>query len=68
MHVQYEKNKNEKAVLNKIILQDYPGMFSWAGEINIFKHALVKNGFFASFSPRVTVEKIEKGDLDATFR
>ena len=48
--------------------QDYPGMFSWAGEINIFKHALVKNGFFASFSPRVTVEKIEKGDLDATFR
>jgi hypothetical protein len=25
---------------------DFPEAFTWAGEINVFKHALVGNGFF----------------------
>ncbi len=47
--------------------QDFPGAFRWAGEINVFKHALVTNGFFdPTSSPRVTVARLP--ELDRTFR
>jgi hypothetical protein len=43
----------------------FPGMFGWAGEINIFKHALAANGFWTK--PRITLDRIEKGEYDDFF-
>ena len=34
------------------------GVFGWAGEINVFKHALAANGFFAN-GERVSVDQSE---------
>lgn len=46
--------------------QDFPGVFNWAGEINVFKHALAGNGFFDG--QRVTVAQINSGSLDSLFQ
>ena len=43
----------------------YPGVFKWAGEINVFKHALAGNGFFDG--PRVTTAMVNSGKLDHFF-
>ena len=46
----------------------YPKTFKWMGEINVFKHALAGNGFFSDFTgPRLTVARVEAGELDALF-
>ena len=42
-------------------------MFGWAGEINVFKHALAANGFFAN-GERVSEARVARGDLDGFFR
>lgn len=44
---------------------EFPGAFGWAGEINVFKHALASNGFFNQ--PRVTERMVLNGDLDYLF-
>eukprot|EP00095_Tigriopus_kingsejongensis_P012514 maker-scaffold455_size166772-snap-gene-0.29 protein:Tk12514 transcript:maker-scaffold455_size166772-snap-gene-0.29-mRNA-1 annotation:"hypothetical protein BRAFLDRAFT_82927" len=46
--------------------QDYPDVFQWAGEINVFKHALAGNGFFNQ--PRVTETFVHSGALDPFFQ
>ena len=46
--------------------KDFPNTFAWAGEINVFKHALAANGFFNG--PRVTVSHVESGALDSLFQ
>ena len=43
----------------------HPMAFTWSGELNVFKHALVGNGFFTH--PRVTVLRVESGEYDALF-
>lgn len=48
-------------------MQNFPNAFSWAGEINVFKHALAANGFFADPNNRVTVARINRGEYDAIF-
>lgn len=48
------------------LTNEFPGVFKWAGEINVFKHALAGNGFFEN--PRVTVDRIDNGDYDHFFR
>ena len=45
--------------------EDYPDTFRWAGEINVFKHALAANGFFVW--PRVDTDTINVGALDPFF-
>lgn len=46
----------------------YPKTFTWAGELNVFKHALAGNGFFSDFTgPRLTVARVESGELDELF-
>ena len=46
----------------------FPHTFKWMGEINVFKHALAGNGFFSDFTgPRLTVARIEAGELDELF-
>lgn len=47
------------------LTSEYPGVFGWAGEINVFKHALAANGFWEQ--PRVTIDRIEKGEYDSFF-
>ena len=42
-------------------------MFQWFGEINVFKHALAANGFFAPDSPRVTVDRVNNGEYNSVF-
>ena len=37
----------------------FPHAFSWAGEINVFKHALASNGFFEG--QRVTEKMVKEG-------
>ena len=44
---------------------EFPGAFGWAGEINVFKHALASNGFF--HQNRVTERMLHNGDLDYLF-
>jgi len=44
----------------------YQNVFKWAGEINVYKHALAANGFFAN-GKRVTEARINAGDLDGFF-
>ena len=46
--------------------RDFPDSFGWAGEINVYKHALAANGFFSH--PRVTEEHVESGALDTFFQ
>jgi len=43
----------------------YPNTFGWAGEINVFKHALAGNGFFEH--DRVTEKKVNSGVYDTLF-
>jgi len=58
--------KPEGNVHNFNVLENnYPNTFGWAGEINVFKHALAGNGFFEQ--ERVTVKKIESGVYDQLF-
>jgi len=46
----------------------FPETFTWTGEINVFKHALAGNGFFSDFTgPRLTVQRVESGELDEFF-
>jgi len=45
----------------------HQGVFGWAGEINVFKHALAANGFFAN-GERVSEARVARGDLDGFFR
>lgn len=56
---------NNMVVLNNLT-QSFPGVFQWAGEINVFKHALAANAFFEG--DRVTVEQLRSGALDPFFR
>ena len=48
----------------------HDGQFSWAGEINVFKHGLAANGFFDP-SPTnqgpVTLDRVHAGELDSFF-
>ena len=44
----------------------YQGSFRWAGEINVFKHALASNGFFEDKN-RVTAKRIRDGEYDNLF-
>jgi len=44
----------------------YPGDFKWAGEINVYKHALAANGFFEN-GDRVTEAFIKSKKLDPLF-
>jgi len=44
----------------------YPGDFKWAGEINVYKHALAANGFFEN-GDRVTEAFLNSGKLDSLF-
>jgi len=47
----------------------YPGAFGWAGEINVFKHALAGNGFFnKKVSPRINEAHLASGKLDPFFK
>ena len=47
----------------------YPGAFGWAGEINVFKHALAGNGFFNNkVSPRINEAHLASGKLDPFFQ
>jgi len=50
--------------LNRLQNQ-FPNIFKWAGEINVFKHALASNGFFEQ--DRVTEKMIEEGKFDRLF-
>jgi hypothetical protein len=52
----------------KGLWKKYPKTFKWLGEINVFKHALAGNAFFSDFvGPRLTVARVESGELDALF-
>lgn len=57
--------ENNMKVLNNLT-SSFPGVFKWAGEINVFKHALAANAFFEG--GRVTVEQIRSGALDPFFK
>ena len=39
--------------LKGLMQSKFPGDFKWAGEINVYKHALAANGFFEN-GDRVT--------------
>ncbi|CAL4182177.1 unnamed protein product, partial [Meganyctiphanes norvegica] len=56
---------NNMGVLNNLT-SNFPNVFQWAGEINVFKHALAANAFFQG--PRVTVEQIDSGAHDPFFK
>jgi len=45
---------------------NYQQVFKWSGEINVFKHALAANGFFAN-GKRVNEEYIKSGKLNSFF-
>ena len=47
--------------------KDYPDVFGWAGEINVYKHALAANGFLNNGN-RVNEEFIKSGALDSVFK
>ena len=52
----------------KRLWKKFPKTFKWLGEINVFKHALAGNAFFSDFTgPRLTVARVESGELDALF-
>lgn len=53
--------------LLKQLESDYQGVFQWSGEINVFKHALAANGFFANGN-RVSQKVIADGSLDSFFK
>ena len=42
-----QEPKNNSRILGSLQSQ-YPGIFKWSGEINVFKHALAANGFFVN--------------------
>jgi len=61
-------NLQSPAQINKnlnLIESTYEGAFKWAGEINVFKHALASNGFFED--SRVTEKRITAGEYDKLF-
>lgn len=60
---QPENNSRVMEMLEK----DYPAVFGWAGEINVYKHALSANGFLNN-GHRVTEEWIKAGKLDSIFK
>ena len=55
-HQVREKYKEKKYRMEKKMFTQ--GVFGWAGEINVFKHALAANGFFAN-GERVSVDQSE---------
>ena len=62
-----EKDKTIVSILDNLT-ESYPGAFAWAGEINVFKHALAGNGFFnPKVSPRVNEAHLASGKLDPFF-
>eukprot|EP00091_Calanus_sinicus_P014765 TRINITY_DN3243_c0_g1_i3.p1 TRINITY_DN3243_c0_g1~~TRINITY_DN3243_c0_g1_i3.p1 ORF type:complete len:565 (-),score=165.35 TRINITY_DN3243_c0_g1_i3:132-1826(-) len=60
---QPENNSRNLGVLEST----YQGVFKWAGEINVFKHALAANGFFENGN-RVNEEYIKSGKLNTFFK
>jgi len=50
-------------ILDEQLEAEYPDSFSWAGEINVFKHALSANGFFSKWR-RVDVARVKSGVYD----
>jgi len=61
-----QQPENNSRLLGHLQSQ-YPGIFKWSGEINVFKHALSDNGFF-HYGERVTEEIIKEGKLDGFFK
>jgi len=61
-----QQPENNSRLLGHLQSQ-YPGIFKWSGEINVFKHALSDNGFF-HYGERVTEEIIKAGKLDGFFK
>jgi len=61
-----QQPENNTRILKRLE-SDYQNVFGWAGEINVFKHALAANGFFANGN-RVTEAGIANGDLDGFFQ
>jgi len=60
---QPENNSRNLGVLEST----YQGVFKWAGEVNVFKHALAANGFFENGN-RVNEEYIKSGKLNTFFK
>ena len=60
---QPENNSNVMEMLQK----KFPGVFGWAGEINVYKHALAANGFLHNGN-RVNEAFLERGSLDPLFK
>lgn len=50
-------------ILDEQLEAEYPDSFAWAGEINVFKHALSANGFFSKWR-RVDVGTVKSGAYD----
>jgi len=61
-----QQPENNSRVLD-MLLKDYPNVFGWAGEINVYKHALAANGFLYN-GHRVTEQWIKDGKLDSVFK
>eukprot|EP00090_Calanus_glacialis_P039043 TRINITY_DN67_c0_g1_i1.p1 TRINITY_DN67_c0_g1~~TRINITY_DN67_c0_g1_i1.p1 ORF type:complete len:574 (-),score=93.39 TRINITY_DN67_c0_g1_i1:129-1850(-) len=60
-----QQPENNSRVLQSLE-KDYPDVFGWAGEINVYKHALAANGFLNNGN-RVNEEFIKSGALDSVF-
>lgn len=61
-----QQPENNSRIL-KQLESTYQGVFKWSGEINVYKHALAANGFFAN-GERVSEQVIADGKLDYFFR
>merc|ERR1719187_898010 len=55
---------NNMNVINNLTTT-FPNVYSWAGEVNVFKHTLAANAFL--LGKRVTVEQIRSGELNPIF-
>ena len=61
-----QQPENNSLVLD-MLQKNYPNVFGWAGEINVYKHALAANGFLYN-GHRVNEEWIKAGKLDSVFK
>ena len=61
-----QQPENNSRILQSLE-KDYPDVFGWAGEINVYKHALAANGFLNNGN-RVNEEFIKSGALDSVFK
>lgn len=57
------QSSNIMKILDEQLVSKYPDSFKWAGEINVFKHALSANGFFSKWR-RVDVNTVKSGVYD----